>query len=379
MSEMNTPNPALAERLWQRHTLGQKLARTAFWLGIGIAVLLSLRNINVIWEFLWDAPEQMLDMVQRMFPPDYAYYRVAVHTALMETFHIATLGTIFALVAALPLSILAAHNLTPNRGLNFFAKTMLVASRSVNSLVWALLFIAVFGPGPLAGTAAIACRSVGFVGKLLGEALEEVPRGPIEALKAAGATQSSQILYGYWPAVKPAFWSIMLLRWDINVRESSVLGLVGAGGIGSVKEHLSGGQRVRDDGQGGEVLQLSQGLGECQRGGPGRQRQGVPGADHGGRRLADAALDLQVEGRLGGESRFEGGGAGRHRSAVDTFNQSLGDELGDVTAHGHLGDPQLIDDVGHADPAGGRDPLQDVLLALTGEHRGRAGRSDGGG
>lgn len=231
---MNTPNPALAERLWQRHTLGQKLARTAFWLGIGIAVLLSLRNINVIWEFLWDAPEQMLDMVRRMFPPDYAYYRVAVHTALMETFHIATLGTIFALIAALPLSILAAHNLTPNRGLNFFAKTMLVASRSVNSLVWALLFIAVFGPGPLAGTAAIACRSVGFVGKLLGEALEEVPRGAIEALKAAGATQSSQILYGYWPAVKPAFWSIMLLRWDINVRESSVLGLVGAGGIGMI-------------------------------------------------------------------------------------------------------------------------------------------------
>lgn len=234
MSEMNTPNPALAERLWQRHTLGQKLARTAFWLGIGIAVLLSLRNINVIWEFLWDAPEQMLDMVRRMFPPDYAYYRVAVHTALMETFHIATLGTIFALIAALPLSILAAHNLTPNRALNFLAKTLLVASRSVNSLVWALLFIAVFGPGPLAGTAAIACRSVGFVGKLLGEALEEVPRGPIEALKAAGATQSSQILYGYWPAVKPAFWSIMLLRWDINVRESSVLGLVGAGGIGMI-------------------------------------------------------------------------------------------------------------------------------------------------
>ena len=239
MSEMNTPNPALAERLWQRHTLGQKLARTAFWLGIGIAVLLSLRNINVIWEFLWDAPEQMLDMVQRMFPPDYAYYRVAVHTALMETFHIATLGTIFALIAALPLSILAAHNLTPNRGLNFFAKTLLVASRSVNSLVWALLFIAVFGPGPLAGTVAIACRSVGFVGKLLGEALEEVPRGPIEALKAAGATQSSQILYGYWPAVKPAFWSIMLLRWDINVRESSVLGLVGAGGIG-IQHALAG-------------------------------------------------------------------------------------------------------------------------------------------
>lgn len=237
MSELpRTGSAAVAssEHLWQRHTLAEKLLRMALWLIIGIAVLLSLNSINVIWEFLWDAPEQMLDMAQRMFPPDYAYYGMAVHAALMETFHIATLGTIFALLAALPLSILAAHNLTPNRGLNLLGKTLLVASRSVNSLVWALLFVAVFGPGPMAGTAAIACRSVGFVGKLLGEALEETPPGAIEALKAAGATQMNQILYGYWPAVKPAFWSIMLLRWDINVRKSSVLGLVGAGGLGMV-------------------------------------------------------------------------------------------------------------------------------------------------
>ena len=221
-------------KAWQRHTLGQKMARTALWLVIAIAVMLSLRSINVIWEFLWDAPEQMMDMGRRMWPPDMAYYPKTVHAALMETFHIATLGTLFSMVFALPLSILAAHNITPHKGLNLFAKTMLVSSRSVNSLVWALLFVAVFGPGPLAGAVAIAFRSIGFVGKLLGEALEEVHFGAIEALKAAGATQTSQILYGYWPAVKPAFWSIMLLRWDINIRESSVLGLVGAGGLGMV-------------------------------------------------------------------------------------------------------------------------------------------------
>ncbi len=221
-------------KVWQRHTLRQKMARTALWLVIAIAVMLSLRSINVIWEFLWDAPEQMMDMGRRMWPPDMAYYPKTVHAALMETFHIATLGTLFSMVFALPLSILAAHNITPHKGLNLFAKTMLVSSRSVNSLVWALLFVAVFGPGPLAGAVAIAFRSIGFVGKLLGEALEEVHFGAIEALKAAGATQTSQILYGYWPAVKPAFWSIMLLRWDINIRESSVLGLVGAGGLGMV-------------------------------------------------------------------------------------------------------------------------------------------------
>ena len=167
-----------------------------------------------------------------MWPLDFAYYPETVHAALMETFHIATLGTIFSVLFALPLAILAARNITHNKALNLLSKVILVSSRSVNSLVWALLFVAVFGPGPLAGAVAISFRSIGFVGKLLGEALEEVPRGSIEALKASGATLSSQIIYGYWPAVKPAFWSLALLRWDINVRESSVLGLVGAGGLG---------------------------------------------------------------------------------------------------------------------------------------------------
>jgi phosphonate transport system permease protein len=219
---------------WQRHTFTQRLLRHLLTVVVLVAVVQSLRHIEVVWEFLWDAPEQMRDMLQRMWPVDVAYYPQAVHSVLIETFHIATLGTIFSMVFALPLALLAAHNITPNRFLNNVAKLMLVASRCVNSLVWALLFVAIFGPGPLAGMFAITFRSVGFVGKLLGEALEEVPHGPIEALQAAGSPQRSQVWYGYWPAVKPAFWSIMLLRWDINVRESSVLGLVGAGGLGMI-------------------------------------------------------------------------------------------------------------------------------------------------
>ena len=121
-----------------------------------------------------------------------------------------------------------------NPAVRFGAKLLLVASRSVNSLVWALLFVAVFGPGAVAGTVAITFRSIGFVGKLLGEALEEAAPGPVEAMVAVGAPWASVFLKGYWPQVKPAFFSIVLLRWDINVRESSVLGLVGAGGIGLV-------------------------------------------------------------------------------------------------------------------------------------------------
>lgn len=218
--------------IWKRHSTGQVVARNAVWLAIAAAVLISVRRVDIIWEFLWDAPEQMRDMFSRMWPIDFDYYPDTVHEALLETFHIATLGTLFTTLFAFPLALLAAHNVTSNRFLNAVAKFFLVASRSVNSLIWALLFVAIFGPGPLAGMVAITFRSIGFVGKLLGEVLETVPSGPIEALKAAGASRFQLIWYGYWPSIKPAFWSVMLLRWDINVRESSVLGLVGAGGIG---------------------------------------------------------------------------------------------------------------------------------------------------
>ena len=173
-------------------------------------------------------------MLPGMWPVDWSHYPRAIHSALLETLHMATLGTIGSLFLAIPFGLLGATCIVRNRYLNLVSRVVLVSSRSVNSLVWALLFVAIFGPGPLAGMLAIALRSVGFVGKLLAEALEQTPRGPIEALQAAGASTSAQIWYGYWPQVKPAFWSIVLLRWDINVRESGVLGLVGAGGIGVV-------------------------------------------------------------------------------------------------------------------------------------------------
>lgn len=220
------------QKRWERFSPRERLMRFAFYLATVAALVLSVRSVNVIAEFLYDAPEQIVDLFARMWPMDFTYYPKAVHGALIETLHIATLGTILAMAMALPVGLLAARNVTPNPALNYFAKLILVSSRSVNSLVWALLFVAVFGPGALAGTLAIAFRSVGFVGKLFGEALEEANPGPVEALRAAGAPRTSVFLKAYWPQVQPACYSIALFRWDINIRESAVLGLVGAGGIG---------------------------------------------------------------------------------------------------------------------------------------------------
>lgn len=225
--------PAGSEmRRWQRFSPLERIARTGFYLFALLAVLWALRTIEIIPEFLYDAPAQTIDLFARMWPIDWSWYPKVVHEALMETLHIATLGTILAVVMAAPVALLVATNITRSVILNTFGKFILVATRSVHSIMWALFFVAVFGPGALAGMLAIAVHSIGFTGKFLSEAIEEARPGPIEALKAAGAPPMAILIKGYWPQVKPAFLALAVFRWDINIRESAVLGLVGGGGLG---------------------------------------------------------------------------------------------------------------------------------------------------
>lgn len=220
------------QREWSRFTPFERFGRYVVYLLTVAAVVWSARSIEIIPEFLADAPAQTADLFKRMWPIDWKAYPVSVHHALIETFHIATLGTLMSLFIALPVALLAARNITKSKTLNLVATFILVSSRSVNSIIWALLFVAIFGPGAFAGVLAIGVRSVGFVGKLLAEAIEETAPGPIEALSATGAPRTSILMKGYWPSVEPSFWGVALFRWDINIRESAVLGLVGAGGIG---------------------------------------------------------------------------------------------------------------------------------------------------
>jgi len=222
----------MEKKTWTRFSPIERTARFLFYIVTVAVIVVSLQTIEVIPEFLLDAPEQIGDMLNRMWPPDVTYYPSTIHEAMLETIHIATLGTLLAIVMAIPIGVMVAENVTQNKALNWFARLILVSSRSINSLVWALLFVAILGPGPLAGAFAIAFRSIGFIGKLFGEALEESAPGPIEALRTTGAPWFSIMTMGYWPQVVPTFWAIVLFRWDINLRESAVLGLVGAGGIG---------------------------------------------------------------------------------------------------------------------------------------------------
>lgn len=223
-----------AEKVWRRRTPRADLLVWLAWL-LGAAVVVASWQViasNTTWPFVWDAPTQAWDLLSRMVPPRWSYVD-RLWAPLWDTINIATLGTALGIVIATPLAFLAARNTTPSAlAARPLALYCIVASRSINSLIWALLLVSVLGPGLLAGILAIAFRSIGFVGKLLYEAIEEIDSAQVEAVTATGASRAQVVAYGIVPQVMPAFAGISVYRWDINIRESTVLGLVGAGGIG---------------------------------------------------------------------------------------------------------------------------------------------------
>ena len=218
---------------WQRFTPGQRLGRFITYL-VTIAVLVwTVRGLDIYWPWVWDSPAQIADLLQRMYPPDFRRGGEILRV-LLETINIATLATLMSLLFAIPAAYISARNTSPHPLFVWLGRIILVSSRSVNTIIWALLFVAIFGPGALAGVLAIAFRSVGFIGKLMAEAIEEIDPAQVEAMKATGAGPFKVLLYGIVPQVMPAFFAVTILRWDINIRESTVLGLVGAGGIGLI-------------------------------------------------------------------------------------------------------------------------------------------------
>ncbi len=217
--------------VWRRFSPRQTLIRYAWYLGIVFVAVWSVSNLDIPWFYFLDAHVQAADLFVRMWPPDWAFVGELVGP-MVETIHIATLGTAVTVVLAFPVAFLAARNTTFNALTWFIGRFILVASRSINTVVWGLLFVAIFGPGPVAGIWAIAFRSIGFMGKLVAEAIEEIDVGTVEAIEATGASRLQVLWIGILPQVLPVIFGTTVYRWDINIRESTVLGFVGAGGIG---------------------------------------------------------------------------------------------------------------------------------------------------
>ncbi|TDQ85434.1 phosphonate transport system permease protein [Dongia mobilis] len=220
--------------VWQHRTPRARLALWAGWLGL-VALFVYCWQVmteTTIWAFVHDAPAQAVDIGSRMLPPRWGYIEKLL-LPLWDTLNMATLGTLLGVILAVPVAFLAARNTTPSvMLLRPIALFIIVSSRSINSLIWALLLVAIIGPGLLAGIVAIGLRSIGFIGKLLYEAIEEIDVSQVEAVTATGASRGQIMDYAIVPQILPAFCGITVFRWDINIRESAILGLVGAGGLG---------------------------------------------------------------------------------------------------------------------------------------------------
>ncbi len=221
-------------KVWQYRSRNKQLLFWFIWL-IGTALFMycwQRVSESTTWFFVWDAPRIAADIGSRMIPPRWSYIN-ELWEPLWDTLNIATIGTMMAIVMAVPVAFLAARNTTPStRFIRPLALLIIVSSRSINSLIWSLLLVSIIGPGVVAGIIAISLRSIGFIAKLLYEAIEEIDKNQVEAVTASGANSLQILIYGIVPQILPAFAGISVFRWDINIRESTVLGLVGAGGIG---------------------------------------------------------------------------------------------------------------------------------------------------
>jgi phosphonate transport system permease protein len=173
----------------------------------------------------------LANLVSRMFPPSIEYIPRAAEAAL-QTVQMALVGTVVGALLSLPLAFMASKNVTPHAILYRASRSLIGFIRSIPDLIWGLLFVSAVGLGPFPGTVALALGSIGMLGKLYAETIEEIDPGQVEALRSTGAHPAQTLAMGVVPQVIPAAVALTLYRWDINIRDSIVLGLVGAGGIG---------------------------------------------------------------------------------------------------------------------------------------------------
>ena len=218
---------------WRLRTSKEQWIRWVCWL-VGLAVIMyawQMISEKTVWFFVTDAPSQAADIGSRMVPPKWSYMD-KLWKPVWDTINIATIGTIIAMAIAVPVAFATARNTTPNIVVRTIGLFVIVSSRSVNSLIWALILVFILGPGVLAGTIAIGLRSIGFCAKLIYESIEEIDHTQVEAIEATGASGPQKMIFGILPQVLPTIAGVGIYRWDINIRESTILGLVGAGGIG---------------------------------------------------------------------------------------------------------------------------------------------------
>ncbi len=227
-----TPPGGAYETTWKPPPVffAHPAARYGFWFLIALYLAWSMGTLDIDWGRAAKGLPRAADMVKRMFPPDFSRGDLLVR-GLVESVQMAFAASFIGMVLAVPLALCAAANLAP-RPVYLAARGIIVLSRTFHEVIVAIFFVKIFGFGPLAGLLTLTVASVSFISKMIAEDIENMNMGQVEAVRATGAGFAKLLLYAVQPQILPRYLGVCIYRLDANIRHSTVVGIVGAGGIG---------------------------------------------------------------------------------------------------------------------------------------------------
>ena len=230
-----SPGGPPVDREWSRFKYPQSLIRYGIFLGVLLFLTYSIYYLNIPMDRFVGMFGRIGDLfANRYYPPDLEYIADADYLhSIVETIQMAYLGALFGLLISIPIGWFAAFNVTPSRRIVYpLARLFAMGCRSVHEMIWAILFVTILGFGMLAGVLALTMFCIGFAGKLFAEEVEAIKMGQVEAIRAMGGNNLQVFVYGVFPQVRVAFAGIAIYTWDVAFRAATVVGFVGAGGMG---------------------------------------------------------------------------------------------------------------------------------------------------
>jgi phosphonate transport system permease protein len=224
---------ATAGRVWRLPPLiGNPWLRWGVYLGALLYLVLAIGSLQINWARVAEGLERGWRFISAFAQPNFAGRWGEISEGILESITMAVTSTVIGVALAVPVGLGAARNLAP-MPVYVVCRGIIALSRTFQEVIIAILFVKMFGFGPLAGMVTLVVATVGFMAKLLAEGIEGADRSQIEAIRATGGSWWQVINYGVQPQVMPRFIGLSVYRLDINFRESAVIGIVGAGGIGA--------------------------------------------------------------------------------------------------------------------------------------------------
>lgn len=220
---------------WSRYKFPESLFSYGLWIVVLTFLAFSVQYLEIPLGRIPNMFERMAIVLStRYYPPDIEYIMDRDYMGyVIETIQMAYLGALFGLLVSIPLGWFGSFNMTPSRRFVYpLARLLTMAFRAVHEMIWAILFVTVLGFGMLAGVLALTFFCTGFAGKLFAEEIEAIDMGPVEAMRATGANLFQIMVFGVFPQVRVAFTGIGIYTWDVAFRAATVVGFVGAGGMG---------------------------------------------------------------------------------------------------------------------------------------------------